>query len=248
MTDSVIQSIIAKKKTCYFISPHFDDAILSAGALMSYLSKYTNIVVINIFTKAGPMPYTLSARAFLSQVGYTNAKKLFVDREKEDAAVLQKVSNKIINLGYSDALWRKKSNTWLGKIVPEVDHIYLTYRFHIIRGIISKKDHAMMEEIIKKLHEIITDKDAVVFAPIGVGSHIDHVITHAIASKLKQQRIYWSDFPYNEKQTVATEQFRSFSFGEQLSEKKPLIQGYTSQYKAMFKDSLTLKPETFYYL
>jgi LmbE family N-acetylglucosaminyl deacetylase len=247
MEDSLVQSIIKEKKTCYFISPHFDDAILSAGALMKYLSKYTKIVVINIFTKAGPPPYTLSARAFLTQVGYTDAQTLFIDREKEDAEVLSHVANKVINLGYTDALWRKKSDTWFGKILPELDHIYLTYRFHIIRGIISKHDRPMINQIVEKVHDLISDKNAVVFAPLGVGSHIDHVITHEIAKKQKQQVMYWSDFPYNEKQSTETKHLHSFSFGEDLSEKKPLIQGYTSQYQAMFKDSLHLKPETFYY-
>jgi len=247
MTETLLQTIIKEKKTCYFISPHFDDAVLSAGALMAYLSRQTKVKVINIFTKAGPKPYTLSARAFLTQCGYQDAEQLFVDREKEDAQVLSNVVDEVSNLGYSDALWRKKANTWAGQIFPEVDHVYLTYRFHIIRGKISKNDYAMMEQIRKRLHALINDKNAVIFAPLGVGSHIDHVITRKVAEAQKHQLIYWSDFPYNEKQAVESKHLHSFSFGEDLAKKKMLIQGYKSQYQAMFKDSLKLKPEIFYY-
>lgn len=247
MINAVVSSIVKEKRPCYFISPHFDDAILSAGALMSYLSKHTKITVINVFTKAGPPPYTLSARTFLSQCGYTDAEKLFVDREKEDAQVLSTVANTVINLNNADALWRKARNTWFGSVLPEIDARYPTYRFHAVRGVIARSDQAMVKRIIADVRERIKEKDAVVFAPLGIGNHIDHVITRKVAEAQDQQLIYWSDFPYNDRHNIKADQFKSFTFDEQLDRKKMLIKGYKTQYNAMFHDSLTVKPEAFYY-
>src|SRR5260221_14357797 len=96
----LLKEIISKKIPCVFVSPHFDDAVLSCGTLLTKLSGKTDITVINVFTKAHGKPYTLSARKNLIDSGkYSDADKLFGDREQEDKKALSKLSVKISNLG-----------------------------------------------------------------------------------------------------------------------------------------------------
>lgn len=251
MKKSFIQSIIDNKTICYFISPHFDDAVFSSGAIMRYLSRYTKIVVVNVFTRGGKKPYTLSANTYLKQCGYNDAQKLFVDREAEDAKVFTNLADTVINLGFVDALYRKKpEEDLLSKVfgnIAELKVLYPTYRFHIVSGNVAKKDVETIVQIKKKLSEIVTTNNSVVFCPLGVGNHIDHVITKIASEKLATQIIYWSDFPYNLHATLDTSALESFHFDQDLKEKEKLIQGYVSQYEAMFKEGLYLSPEEFYF-
>lgn len=247
MKNTMLNTILTTKKTCYFISPHLDDAIFSAGALMTALANHTKIVVITIFTEAGKDRPTLSAKKFLEQCGYKNAPALFAARRKEDEASLRKLNSTPVHLGFSDALWRKKRETFLGQILPEIDHSYPTYRWHVIKGIISQDDKPMINEIKQKLQSIISEKDAFIFCPTGIGNHVDHVITSKICKDIFPNVIYWSDFPYNTHQTKSMQDFETFQVSENLSEKKKLMELYHSQYQAMFKNGVQLQPEEFFY-
>lgn len=249
MQTEIIQNIIKEKKTCYFVSPHFDDAAFSAGALISYLAGHTKVVIINVFTKADSLS-TFSAKTYLKQCGYTDAKKLYEDRENEDAAVFKHIGNKVINLGFTDALWRKKyTHNVLSRFfanVPELQVIYPTYKFHIIKGTIAKQDIKTLEQIKEKLQKIIDIQNSVLFCPFGTGNHIDHVITRKACDDLYSSLMYWSDFPYNLTSGQKENGYSSFFFEENLTDKEELIKGYKTQYAAMFADGLHLKPEQFF--
>jgi len=52
MNNEIINNIIREKIPCFFISPHLDDAALSAGGLIAYLSQHTHVEVIDVFTEA----------------------------------------------------------------------------------------------------------------------------------------------------------------------------------------------------
>ena len=128
----ILNNIVKNKRPVFFISPHFDDAALSAGSLLSYLSKKTSVTVINVFTKCGPIN-TLSARAYLRQLKCHSAEELYLQRAKEDKNFFSSIGAKSVNLNYVEALWRQFEKK-PGKTLAELDHIYPTYRFHIISG------------------------------------------------------------------------------------------------------------------
>ena len=248
MNKALLQSIIKNKKTVYFVSPHFDDAILSAGATLQYLAKHVPVVIINVFTQAGERPYTLSVKANLKQSGFADAKELYREREKEDKMVLGKVTKNITNLGFIDSLWRKKKPSHpLENLLPEINYIYPTYRFHVAKGKIAKHDLLLIEEIKKKLRKIIKGENAVVFCPMAIGDHVDHVIVRKVCDELFANPIHWSDFPYNEKSTKDTDDYEMIVFAKDLKKKQKLIEGYKTQFSAMFQDGLTLRAEKFYY-
>jgi LmbE family N-acetylglucosaminyl deacetylase len=251
MINKYLDSIIKKRQTCYFISPHFDDAVFSAGALMTYLAKHTSVTVINIFTKASRRPYTLSAEMFLRQCGYRDAQKLFADRGREDADVFKSINVKVINLSFSDALWRKKDHLgFLARFfsnIGELSAVYPTYKLHAIKGKIAKADMDTVAAIKNELKAKVSEKNSVVFCPLGIGSHVDHVIARKVCDELFRDVIHWSDFPYNEKSQKNSDGLKSFVFAEGLSDKRKLIEGYKSQYGAMFHAGLKLRPEEFFY-
>lgn len=69
----------------YFISPHLDDAILSAGGLIFDLKDNNKVKIITVFTKGN---------------------KLFLKRKEEDISVCKYLGIDYLHLGFADALWR----------------------------------------------------------------------------------------------------------------------------------------------
>jgi LmbE family N-acetylglucosaminyl deacetylase len=236
-----IDQLINFKYPVYFISPHFDDAVLSAGSLLSQLVNKTPITVINVFTKCG-LSHSLSAKSFLNQLGSTSSIHLYEQREIEDYKSLSSIGVKIINLPYVEALWRQKSLSSnliknIGKIFPELVNIYPTYRFHISSGKLSKNDYATIFNIAKDLQQLIPKK-ANVICLYGVGNHVDHIIVRRAVESFTKP-IYMADQPYVMKnQTVFHELLSQGLKIHQLPtddlKKNQLVQFYLSQTKGLF--------------
>lgn len=251
--DKIIQSIITDNISCVFISPHFDDALLSAGGLISALAGKVPLTVVNVFTKGGQRPYTLSARAYLKQTGFDDAEKLYLRRRQEDKAILEKYTVTVYNLDFTDALWRKKHmitplHSVLSRFLPEFLHIYPTYRFHVIKGTIAPDDAELIKLLIKNLSFI--KKDSIVFCPLGIGNHVDHLIVHEVCNKLFLSPIYWMDFPYTEnlfKNPHLLQGYSLATYKVSSNKKEKMLKHYKTQYSAMFgNSSRKFPPERFF--
>lgn len=256
--NAIIKNIIRNKIHCYFISPHFDDAAFSAGGLISYLAGKVSVTVVNVFTKGDKGPYTLSSKAYLSRCGYKDANKLFAKRRKEDKQIFGNIGVTVINLGFTDGFWRKKEDKneisrFFGRMVPELIHIYPTYKFHMGPDRISNHDSEIKTEIKDKLQELIQTEGRIIFCPVGIGKHIDHIIVRDVCSNTFDKLIYWSDFNYSMQVTgkiqfIADENLKMDYFNKELFSKRKLIEGYKSQkYAILPHGKIPILPD-FYYL
>jgi hypothetical protein len=243
-------NLIIPDKPVFLISPHFDDAVFSAGFLITQIKQHQPVRVVNVFTSATKKPATLSAKAFLRQCGSSDAVGLYSQRLQEDNKVLTGLKINPINMGFTEAMWRSKNNIF-GKVLPELGAVYPTYRWHIISGRISAKDHNLMEQIYISLKKIIP-RSATVICPIGIGNHVDHLIVRDVCSQLPNKIIYWSDFPYDLKNTpdpqfITKHGLKPFEFPVDSKSKLRLMQGYISQFPAVFPKGLTVLPPEYYY-
>lgn len=256
---NTIDRIIEEKIPCIFVSPHLDDAILSAGDLISFLSKRTEVKVVNVFTEPSPRPYTLSAKAFLSQCGYKDADLLFNDRIREDREVFLRLNIDPVYLGFVDATWRKMTNMAfirriLSNIIPELGHVYPVFRINISDGKVSSRDAELIRDLESKLKSIgESHPKSIVFCPLALRTHVDHTIVRDACLKVFQDNlILWSDFPYSLKNEVSLQnldkmRLTSFEWSNDHDGKKKLIEGYESQFKGLFPDSkIKLSPEKYY--
>lgn len=251
---ALVEAIIEKKIPCYFISPHLDDAILSCGELMTYLAEKTPLSVATIFTEADEPPYTLSARAFLKQCGVSDAQTLFSKRREEDQEVLKSIGATYQHFGLVDALWRKKANSvlsrFVGALVPELVHLYPTYRFHILSGKVARADEKLKEKIIKMVTKMIGEhKQKILFFPLGLGGHVDHVLIHLVGLCFSGNVIFYSDFPYcltdtPDEKDLKKRGFQRAVFDEVKGKKHPLIKLYKTQ--PLFPDEIPIVPEVYY--
>jgi len=240
----IYKTIIKHKLPCFFVSPHLDDAIFSAGGLLYELSKRNvPITVINVFTKASNPPYTVSIKKFLKSCGYKNAYDLYNDRIEEDTEVLNKIGVKVINLDFVDALWRQKKTikNIITNLIPEFNYIYPIYRTSIAKGKISKNDKGLEKSLENKFQKIILkNKKAIVFGPAGIGNHTDHLIVrNALSENIKDSIVYWADYPYAEHSQVdkkfsSSLNLSKFTFKSNSKKKMELVLGYKSQISAIF--------------
>lgn len=241
MKDNFLKNLEKNNKVFVFVSPHFDDAVLSCGSWIDRLVKNgKKVVVVNIFTKAHVGPYTLSAKKYLKECGYVNAIELHKEREKEDKLALEMLGVEVINLEFKDALFRQKNDkSLLGRLVPEFSHVYPTYRMHVIKD--TYKNDPIKAVVSEELKKIIPSR-AVVVSPFGIGGHADHVLARAACEDAFGRVVYYSDFPYNlrsEKEEVLG--FERFYLDVDLSRKENVLRKYKTQYSLLFADRVLPK-------
>jgi LmbE family N-acetylglucosaminyl deacetylase len=249
--DKLIKEIVKKKTPVYFISPHLDDAVFSAGGLMSLLSTKTKVSVINVFTEGGQKKPTLSARMYLWQSRILDPKKLFELRKLEDSYALSTLKITPLNLGIIDSLWRVKNDIFQG-LIPELNAVYPTYQLHIAKGKPAKEDQPLMMELLKTLQKQIPSK-AIVFAPLAVGNHVDHVIVRDTSAKLKNKVIYWSDYPYNQTKKpnqvfIQNKKLKKMDLDINLNTKKKLMSFYVTQFLTAFPKGIKKIPKERYFI
>jgi LmbE family N-acetylglucosaminyl deacetylase len=250
--EKIITEIISQQRPCVFVSPHLDDAALSCGDLLSYLSTKTDVTVINVFTRAGKGGETLSAKKALSDSGFTTGAALYQARRAEDKAAFASVGIQVVNLGEIEALWRQKNTLsvlekLIGKALPEVTHSYPTYRLHITRGKIASTDRETVERIGNKLQYLIPE-NAVVFSPLGIGAHADHLVVRKAVERYFQP-LYWYDQPYNEREKKGSDSDISqhrLKYHRKNSRKHALIASYKTQIDLLFPQGVPTELPEYY--
>jgi LmbE family N-acetylglucosaminyl deacetylase len=239
------------------LSPHLDDAALSCGAVMIYAARRTSVTVVTLFTEAGQPPHTFSARRYLKQVGAQSAESLYRRRRAEDRAALEPIGVTCIHAGLAEALFRRhpQRGRWAScaRLLPELGHIYPTYRRHVAAGRIASADLGALHDVCDVVVRVTRARPAVVLAPLAIGTHVDHVLVRTAAERSGARVVYYSDFPYNLRHLPNGDFVRRNGLVEArwslLVEKKAnLVRAYETQVQALFKGAhIPLVPEVFFY-
>lgn len=223
----------------YFISPHLDDAILSAGALIYELKDTSKVAIISVFTKASNKNNKASLE-FTRSCQYRDARELFSSRRRDDKILCQFLKIGCYHLGFVDALWRENFNSLKQVFRKRLNN--------------NKNEQNLEKAIIKKLKKIIKNKEkSLIFSPLALGNHIDHIIVKRICEKNFADVIFWEDYPYNLKKQVSKDfikknKFSFFEFKKNLFIKEKLISFYKSQISLLFGDKpIVVKKERYYY-
>jgi LmbE family N-acetylglucosaminyl deacetylase len=241
-----LRGVLAEGAPVVFLSPHLDDAVLSCGALMRVVSGRCPLTVATVFTEAAPAPHTRAARSFLAQCSASSACSLFSDRRTEDREVLDRLGAAHRHLGFADALFRRRvggaglPTRVIGSVLPEVLHRYPTYRFDIARGRLARGDRELATEIQVRVAQLLIDTSAsLLFCPVGVGRHVDHLLVRSIGPRFAPSVIYYADFPYSLRAAadpgfVKAQGLTPWTWDGGIREKDELIRGYRTQVDALF--------------
>ena len=241
-----ISKIGAGRPNLLFISPHLDDVALSCAGLIFGLAGTKETCIITIFTDAGGHKPTLSAKRFLKLSGTNNARSHFDKRRNEDILATKYLGAKHAHLEFEDGSFRRKNapKNWLARILPEFEHIYPTYRWHLIRSKVAESDQPLIRKVAKSIRDLnLIVKGSLIFAPWGFGGHADHLIAKKVAESLNCDLCYYSDIPYcfapRYAKDLASGENGWLEFPVDYAKKDKLLRIYESQY-----EPLGLSPET----
>jgi LmbE family N-acetylglucosaminyl deacetylase len=173
-----------------FLSPHFDDAVYSCGGTLGVqVSVGLRPLVITVF---GGVPQDMDLSPFALNVhrgmGFSQDATTAVEtRRKEDAQALEHLGVDYLWLDYLDAIYRG---------IPA----YYTQQNQLIGGEVHPGDRWIDEELAQILVSLRQRlPDAVWYAPLGIGRHVDHQIVCSAADRLTQLGTkvnLYEDFPY----------------------------------------------------
>ncbi len=174
-----------------FISPHLDDVVLSCGGIIHSLKNYGGpIYVITIF--AGSPVNGLSSFAKWLHNAWNLPSDTPIYRREEDYKAISFLAAKSVHLPFQDSIYR---------LNPSTQQFLYTTKSNIFSGDWSKEP-ALLSEIISELKKQFIKQDyELIFVPLGIGQHIDHILTRkaveSIFTKLKRDKlIFYEDFPY----------------------------------------------------
>ena len=136
--------------------------------------------------------------------------------------------------------------------MPEFRHIYPTYRLHVVSGRVVPADAGTIQDGCTFVQRITRSGPSLVLAPLGVGGHVDHVLTRSVAEHSGARVVYYSDFPYNQRHPADDSFVRrnglvKMQWRPSTEAKAKLIRAYRTQAHALFLgDDIPLVPEVFF--
>ena len=166
-----------------YISPHLDDAVLSAGGLI--YEQVRAGMDVEIWTMMCGFPpstdLSLYAQILHSDWGIFSAAEVVTARRAEDVQATGIVGAKAVYFDFLDCIYRRgKNGGWL--------YSYIFVPPHEDEGDLPGR---MAESISARLKP--TDQ---LVCQLGLGSHVDHILVRRAVELLQRPLLYYTDIPY----------------------------------------------------
>lgn len=166
-----------------YLSPHLDDAVLSAGGLIYDQSREGKEVEIWTIMCGFPASEDVSPFAQLlhQRWGMTSAEQVVRVRRAEDGQATGLVGATPVHFDFLDCIYRRGSGgNWLYTDIFLPPH---------------EEEFKLPQSIADTLAQRLRSEDQLV-CQLGIGSHVDHVLVRQGAEKLRRPLIYLADIPY----------------------------------------------------
>jgi LmbE family N-acetylglucosaminyl deacetylase len=242
--ENLLRRVASSGRPCLVISPHLDDAALSAGAWLSALAQVCPVTVATVFSATAPEPHSWIANWVVRKNGYQDAEKLYEARRAEDTQVLRELGLTALHLGMPDAIFRR---TAIGRwSIPN----YPTLKYDAMSGRIARADRTLPAEVAAEVSSLIAQYEpALVIGPLGIGRHVDHLIVRdavRIASAHESagcEFAYVSDQPYalaaaHDPSFVRAAGLTPHSWTEGREDAAAALAGYRTQIPILYPDGV----------
>jgi LmbE family N-acetylglucosaminyl deacetylase len=166
-----------------YISPHLDDAVLSAGGLIYEQTRSGMDVEIWTMTCGFPSTVEFSpfAQALHFEWGIPAAADGILARRAEDVKAADIVGAKAVHFDFLDCIYRRgKNGDWLYSEVFVPPH---------------EDDADLPAQIADFISARLLPTDQLV-CQLGLGSHVDHVLVRRAVELLQRPLLYLADIPY----------------------------------------------------
>lgn len=179
-------------KNILFISPHFDDAVLSCGSLIDKFIKNTNEVMVVTICGGQPKKHKLSkiAQKLHNSWNFSNGTDIIKYRKQEDTNALNFLGAKSIHLPICDAIYRTDQN---GELLYNYDNFESILNYELNKNDISPQKIVFLLE-----QKININNFSTIYVPLGAGGHVDHILSRYVGQylllKKRKRVIFFSDF------------------------------------------------------
>jgi LmbE family N-acetylglucosaminyl deacetylase len=167
-----------------YVSPHFDDAVLSCGGLI--WEQTQEGIPVEIWTVCGggapPGPLSVLAMVCHHQWGIEAADDVVTARRIENQEAAGLVGAETVNISIPDCIYRRS---------PTGELLYPEDVFVPIHTFEKKMDADIAAALTSELRP-----DDVIVSPLAIGGHLDHVLTRLAAEHLECPLWYYADIPY----------------------------------------------------
>lgn len=167
-----------------YLSPHFDDAVLSCGGLIWEQSQAGKVVEIWTIFAGDPPPGPLSGFATLNHQlwGVTTGNETVAMRKAEDEAAAGIVGAELVHFDIPDCIYRRS---------PAGEYLYT----ETVMTSPHPADRGLPRRIATVLRSELRQDDALV-CPLTLGGHVDHILARKAAESLHMSLHYYADVPY----------------------------------------------------
>ena len=227
--------LVYKTMRWIYLSPHFDDAVLSCGGLI--YEQVHGSVSPEIWTilAGNPPPGPLSefARQNHALWGFTNGEQAVAIRREEDEAAAAVLGADLVHFDLPDCIYRRS---------PAGEYLYT--------GTVLTSPHPSDRRLHIRIATALRNElrqDDVLVCPLGLGGHVDHGLVRRAAEYLQRPLFYYADVPYvlNHPETLpaaiasfASQRYRVSEAG--LDAWLRAVAAYRSQLDSLFKGTGSL--------
>ncbi len=166
-----------------YISPHLDDAVLSAGGLIHEQTRAGMDVEIWTILCGFPPSEELSpfAQVLHYQWGISSAAEVVTARRLEDVQAAGMVGAKHVHFDFLDCIYRRgKNGDWLYSDIFIPPH---------------EDEGDLPAQIADSISARLKPTDQLV-CQFGLGSHVDHILVRRAVELLQRPLLYDADIPY----------------------------------------------------
>jgi LmbE family N-acetylglucosaminyl deacetylase len=209
-----------------FLSPHYDDAVYSCGGLIAQLTQAGETA--RVYTVMGAQPPDKGPDTPLIRELHTRWKKgsdpVKARREEDETAVYLLDGQVSYNNAISDCVYRTSFEgralypdvkAIFGKVDPDDPAVIALELKLISAGKLWQEIH--FDEADNPIFVPQDPGTVTVYAPLGVGNHVDHQVVRDWAFKLRQTYptltlMLYEDFPYIRQQKDIEPTIKSIPF------------------------------------
>jgi LmbE family N-acetylglucosaminyl deacetylase len=168
-----------------YISPHYDDGVLSCGGLIYEQARHN--IPVEIWTVCAGFPpkdrpLTDLAQRIHQSWRTKSGRGTIILRRREDRAAAAAIGATIRHFTIPDCIyrWSTEGNPLYPEDVFDPPHA---------------EDARLPDEIASMLNRGLRKTDVIV-SPLSVGHHVDHVLTRMGVEKTGRSLLYYADTPY----------------------------------------------------
>jgi LmbE family N-acetylglucosaminyl deacetylase len=167
-----------------YVSPHLDDAVFSCGGLIArQTARGDEVVVVTVFAGDPPVG-ELTPFAYELHRRWGGEGSPMGLRRAEDLVACGRVGASVVHLPLPDAIYRR--STQGEPLYPDSASLFTQP---------APMESARIDEAAAALERAVP-QEAEVYLPLGIGAHVDHILTRRAAERLARPRWYYRDVPY----------------------------------------------------